>query len=350
MRTSVEYREAVGQLRAIARRQSDETLAEFVEARDEVLARYQPIFTPEAIPDLNEETFREFLMYRNNRHWSGLQRLGPRITEDMDGLREALLELIDESVPIAERMNRLLPGGKARVHKLGKAVLTPILLIVYPSRYGVWNGTSEGAMQELEIWPDFERGTSIGERYERVNELLLQLAADLETDLWTLDALWWRFLNPPEAAKSQEEISVDEELDEAIFGLERHLHDFLLDNWEHTELGQEWELAEEGGDIKGYGYERITDVGKIDLLAHHQSEPRWLVIELKRDRSSDSAVGQVLRYMGWVREKIADDSEAVEGLIISRDHDPKLKYALSQVPSVRFQRYKVQFELVETEL
>src|SRR5690606_19350420 len=48
-------------------------------AKEEVLARFQPLFSADHLPLLTEEEFRSFLIFRNNRHWSGLQRLGPGI-------------------------------------------------------------------------------------------------------------------------------------------------------------------------------------------------------------------------------------------------------------------------------
>jgi hypothetical protein len=329
--------------------ETDEALHALVGAREEVLAHYQPLFTEDGIDGISEQEFRGFLMFRNNRHWSGLQRMGPAITRDMRALRQALRELLDEGVGAGRRLDALLPGGRARVKKLGKAVLTPILMIAHPDRYGVWNGTSEGAIQELGLWPDFERGASAGTRYEILNELLLRLAADLGTDLWTLDALWWRVLRPFDQLDTEEEEEIGEEAGTGgqRFGLERHLHNFLFDNWESTDLGREWDLDEDGGDIKGHGYERPTLIGKIDLLAHHKSEPRWLVIELKRDQSSDDTVGQVLRYMGWVQSELATAQESVEGLVVAHAEDEKLRYALKVTPAVRFMRYEVDFRLLE---
>ncbi|MCB0018422.1 MAG: hypothetical protein KDE09_11570, partial [Anaerolineales bacterium] len=51
--------------------------------KQEVLRRYQPIFTPDHLPRLTEAEFRSFLIFSNNKHWSGLHRLGPRICKDM---------------------------------------------------------------------------------------------------------------------------------------------------------------------------------------------------------------------------------------------------------------------------
>jgi hypothetical protein len=52
--------------------------------------------------------------------------------------------------------------------------------------------------------------------------------------------------------------------------------------------------------------------------------------------------------MGWVKEKLADPSDAVEGVIISLHDDEGLRYALRVVPCVRFMRYKIDFRLVES--
>ena len=354
---------ALARLRSIlASQQLDEEFHGLVTARDRVLARFQPMFLASAIPALTEKQFHEFLLLRNNRHWSGLHRMGPVITKDMDALRGALVDLLDESRPVGNRLSDLIPwsGVGSRVKRLGKAVLTAILLVAHPDRYCVWNGTSEGALRELGLWPDFERGATTGERYEQINGICLEVSKALGVDLWTLDACWWRVLKPLDAVEAEPDEDPDliDELDlesgvlpaeaaTVTFGLERHLHDFLLDNWEHTELGAEWDLAEEGGDIRNYGYERPTPVGRIDLLARHKAEPRWLVIELKRGRTSDRTLGQVQRYMGWVMEELAEPGELVEGLIIALADDLQLRYALRAAQNVGFMRYEVDFRLVQ---
>ncbi len=103
-------------------------------------------------------------------------------------------------------------------------------------------------------------------------------------------------------------------------------------------------MYQEDGDPEA-GYEYPTGIGRIDLLAKHRNEPRWLVVELKRNQSSDKTVGQVLRYMGWVKKHLAADEETVEGLVISHSGDEQLDYALAPVPAVKAKRYRVQFYL-----
>lgn len=359
-RTEPAFRAAVEKLRAIhtscAR---DPELRDLIDARDDVLARYGALFTPEGIAALGREEFLGFLRFRNNRHWTGLQRMGPAITADMAILRQVLAGLLDEEQPVGKRLDAAIEerdhgDGMVRVQRLGKAVLTPILLIAHPERYGVWNGTSEGAMRELGVWPDFDRGESVGRRFERINAILLTVAEAVGVDLWALDALWWRALRPDDGGAEssiddEENVPVDGDRGGPVrFGLERHLQDFLLDNWERTSLGQEWDLVVDGGDVKGYGYERPTPVGRIDLLAKHKQEPRWLVIELKRDQSSDQTLGQVQRYMGWVQQELAREGESVEGLIVARSLDEHLRFALKVARGVAFRRYVVDFSLEDT--
>jgi restriction system protein len=75
-----------------------------------------------------------------------------------------------------------------------------------------------------------------------------------------------------------------------------------------------------------------------------------LVIELKRGMSSDDAVGQVLRYIGWVRENIAKPNQKVEGVIVCSEVDDALKYAVREPEHVSVMKYRVSFSLTEPEL
>ena len=61
-------------------RSDDNTeLTNVAEARDEVLARYQPIFSPDHIPSLTEDEFKSFLLFKNNRHWKNIHRQSNQI-------------------------------------------------------------------------------------------------------------------------------------------------------------------------------------------------------------------------------------------------------------------------------
>jgi hypothetical protein len=186
-------------------------------------------------------------------------------------------------------------------------------------------------MKRLGIWPKFDRGESFGSRYIKVNQILLQLRDALHIDLWTLDSLWWHLDQEEPPDNGGEPISPNGPSEgKHRFGLERHLHEFLRDNWDHIELGKEWSIYQEPGDDEA-GYEYPCDVGRIDLLAKHKIKPRWLVIELKRNQT--------------VKRHLAEGDEIVQGIIICRNADNALLYALSTVSNVELRLYEVEFHL-----
>jgi hypothetical protein len=260
----------------------------------------------------------------------------------MNTLRQALALLLDENSPLQERFPKTLD----RVTGLGKGIATAILTVAYPDKYGVWNNTSEAALRQLGLWPDFERGADIGKRYAKINDLLARLAADLEMDFWTLDAFWWSLLEP--VPPISETTSTPSPLVESggRFALERQLEEFLLENWERTPLAREWVVYSTPDDPEA-GNQYPTDVGRIDILARHKTQPRLLVIELKRNQSTDQTIGQTLRYVGWVRKHLAKDGQSVEALIIAHQIEKEALYAISTLPNVRMMTYEVEFRLKE---
>ncbi len=176
----------------------DEELSRIVEAKEEVIGRFQPVFSDEHLPELTAEQFKSFLRYENNKHWTGIARYGGRLTEDMEALRSALRILFDESRPLRERLRELRPSsGTPLVIGLGSATLTPLLLIRFPDRYGVLNNVAETALKTLGLWPNVSSSANFADCYTSVNDRLLQLADDLDIDLWTLDSLWWRAKDEP---------------------------------------------------------------------------------------------------------------------------------------------------------
>lgn len=161
-------------------------LTEIERQKDGVIGRYGEMFAVENLPHLSAEDFRSFLRFENNQHWTGIGRYGSRLVQDMPKLQEALILIQDESRPLAERYDAV----RQMVKGLGKAALTPILLVTHPDRYGVWNAKLTAALNELKIYPDVTRKDSEGTHYAEINDLLNQLAEELEVDLWTLDILW----------------------------------------------------------------------------------------------------------------------------------------------------------------
>lgn len=140
-------------------------------------------------------------------------------------------------------------------------------------------------------------------------------------------------------------ISTDETIeDPAAFAMESHLEDFLVKNWAQTSFAREYDIFEEEGECVGQQYP--TDTGNIDILAISKDKKSLLVIELKKGRASDVVVGQVLRYMGYVKEELAENEQIVKGAIIALEDDQRIRRALAMVPNVDFYRYQISFKLV----
>lgn len=313
---------------------------QIVAPRDEVFARYGPVFHPEHIPELTHGEFTSFLYFENNHHWTGLYRQGLRAASDMETLQNALGVLLDEGRPIASRFLDAI----ATVTGLGKGIATAILLVAHPQRYGVWNNTSEAGLRQIGLWPEFEHGDGLGGRYEKVNEVLVKLAEDLGIDLWTLDALWWYLQDSESLPKEAGGVPDPGGPVNSRFGLERQLEEFLIDNWSSTPLGQDWEIYSTPEDPEA-GNQFPTEVGPIDILAVHKTEDRFLVIELKRDQSTDQTVGQALRYLGWVQQELAEPGQQVDALIIAHRLDTRAQYALSALRNVSMMTYEIEFRL-----
>jgi len=128
------------------------------------------------------------------------------------------------------------------------------------------------------------------------------------------------------------------------FAIEKHLEDFIIRNWQHTIFGRDYNFYNDG-DTDGQQYP--TDTGPIDILAVSKDNKTLLVIELKKDRSSDATVGQILRYMSYIKETLAQPGQHVHGAIVSFAEDKSMRRAISMVPSVKYYRYQMHFDLVE---
>ncbi|GAA5514939.1 endonuclease NucS [Deinococcus carri] len=131
------------------------------------------------------------------------------------------------------------------------------------------------------------------------------------------------------------------------FGIEKELENFLVTNWAHTELGSHYDLyRDDSGDLIGQQFQTAT--GPIDILAVKKDKSELLVIELKRSKATDMVVGQIQRYMGYIKKEVAEPGQKVRGLIIALEDDPKLQYALEVAPEIGFYTYKVSFKLNHT--
>ena len=140
-------------------------------------------------------------------------------------------------------------------------------------------------------------------------------------------------------------VLVDPDIEDPVqFALEKYLEEFLVDNWAKTELGNTYDIyRDDEGSLIGRQYP--SDTGPLDILAISKDRSELLVVELKRGKASDSVVGQIQRYMGYVKDQVAEPTQSVRGVIIALEDDLRIRRALSVAPSIDFYRYQVNFKL-----
>ena len=70
-------------------------------------------------------------------------------------------------------------------------------------------------------------------------------------------------------------------------------------------------------------------------------------MEVKKGRATDVVVGQVLRYMGYALQELAEEGQTVKGVIIALEDDQRIRRALAATPNITFYRYQVSFKLLK---
>ena len=183
-----------------------------------------------------------------------------------------------------------------------------------------------------------------------MNEILLDLGTELELDLWDLDALLGYIVGLDEDTQS----TIQDTESTGEFVKEQHLQQYLVNHWRQMNLSEQWEIYSDADDPEA-GVEFSTGIGRPDILLTHTSDARICILELKKGSTSDRAVGQLLRYLGWVRDHLEDlegvsaDAD-VEGRLIVSEPSEKLEYAISVVPELTLYEYDMEVTLNQSPL
>jgi len=123
------------------------------------------------------------------------------------------------------------------------------------------------------------------------------------------------------------------------FAYERDLQNFLVKNLD---------LVEDG--LKLYEDEGITGVEypvggrRIDILAV-DIEGALVVIELKVSRGHDRVVGQILRYLGWIKQNLAEEGQHVRGIIVAKEITEDLQLACMMTTDISLREYSISFSV-----
>ncbi|WP_430462627.1 endonuclease NucS domain-containing protein [Thalassolituus sp. LLYu03] len=208
--------------------------------------------------------------------------------------------------------------------------------------------TREQAVQWFaENYPKIKQGTIAAHLVRLSTNVPTRLQYSVRSDgsddhFFKIDSSSFRLYEPEKDPKPiSEAAQVREEPQESIaegtgeFAYEHDLRDFLARNLQLVEPG-----------LTLYTDEGITGVefpvgGRfIDLLAVDASG-NYVVIELKVSKGYDRVVGQILRYMNWIKMNQADESQGVRGIIIAKNISEDLRLACAGLPSVTLAEYEL---------
>ncbi len=316
-----------------------------------------------------------------------------------DETREILKHLFDNNVDVAERINRTKTAfdelEKKRSKKNGHPpantyinlrFISLLLGFKYPDLYNPLK-PAEWKVFSRFINPEFKipHKTPPGEQYKLYNEyieglrkLVKQRAEFKEIRESLTDGLEFKdsefrwvtqdviFVTARQYSHSKAEEVNPEDSNEiqiepdstrlksavsddytGFMPLEEHLEEYVVNNWANINFGEDLSMYVD--DVGNTGQQYTTDVGIIDILATDKNGD-FVVIELKRDSSGYKVVGQILNYISWVKDQLANGKK-VRGLIIVGEADKTLLSAIKPVGEIiQLKEYRVQLDLKEIDM
>lgn len=165
-------------------------VSSWIMERKKAYAVFQEKFSQDKLVDWEKlrEDFRDFLHFKNNYSWTTLYRTGLSALSDLERLWKLLVFLQNESIDVQKRVQQGLQG-EYHCHGIGKGILTALLHTFNPDKYGVWNRRTDDTLEMFRR--TLGASSNIGHRYQLINNELIQLKNELNTDLTTIDSFMW---------------------------------------------------------------------------------------------------------------------------------------------------------------
>jgi hypothetical protein len=159
--------------------------------KKEVLEKYGKVFSLKNIDKLTAKKYKSFLVYKNNHHWDCIQRDGGRVVKNIKELRNTLKILVDETIPVEERLKKMRTSKMT----LGKSTFTPILLVASNMKHAVVNDVITGtdaAFEQLGLTTNEQtKKLEEWEFYALAQKITEYIAQIYDFDLWEMDWVWW---------------------------------------------------------------------------------------------------------------------------------------------------------------
>lgn len=129
---------------------------------------------------------------------------------------------------------------------------------------------------------------------------------------------------------AEEEIIEEQAVTEFAISIEKDLQIYLSNRL--TEI-------EEGLTLVSREYK--TEAGFIDILCKDKNGS-YVIIETKAGKAKDAALGQILGYIGALKE--SGVKENIRGILVASDFDNRLFYAAKTVQNVTLTKYNLSFK------
>ncbi|RTZ43399.1 DUF91 domain-containing protein [Candidimonas sp. SYP-B2681] len=222
-----------------------------------------------------------------------------------------------------------------------------------PKKYLIVEATGDGIvnLQEMKRWcrlnptlaplnidPDRDNSQKLARAFRNAGWEVIETATELRISRTPESAAQAASMLDPEESVDDD----GESSDETAFALERQLQEFIATNLPAIRVnGKRLRLYT---DDVGDGTEYPTSSNRrIDILAQ-DDENNFVVFELKRGLAPDSAIGQLLNYMGWVKLNLAKGGN-VSGVIVARKINERLREAIVMTDNISLFEYQLKFDL-----
>jgi len=324
----------------------------YYKEREEVATVFQRIKEKqERGEDITQDVLYKLLPYVNNEpnrmrgyrvsNWGFIikdvkmwfEGAGWQQSENWSSVSQAIFKLINDL--IKERKQQIIDNFKQSEYSTGfqAGMISPILFCLDAEFLPINNKTVDTV--------NFLSGTDLIdsrlenylENIQRLKEFIKSLEIPEFSDYCVFDMFCHWMCDKKLGGYARGELGEEPpEIPLVSVSLEKDLRDHLAGNPTKIEKG-----------LKLVGKEYPTDVGKIDILCEDR-KGNLVVIETKKGRESDKVVGQVLRYMGWLKK---EKGKNVRGIIITAEPDEKLDYAILPLPAVNIKYYRVKFDITD---
>ncbi len=128
---------------------------------------------------------------------------------------------------------------------------------------------------------------------------------------------------------AEEEIIEEQAVTEFAISIEKDLQIYLSNR-----------LAEIEDGLTLVSREYKTDAGFIDILCKDKKGD-YVIIETKAGKAKDAALGQILGYVGALKD--SGVIEQIRGIIVASDFDGRLVYAAKVLENISLTKYNLSF-------